>query len=43
MRITYFPVQGVSDWFPQKKITATEEGSRRTETPIEGRKETIKT
>jgi hypothetical protein len=43
MRIIYFLVQGVFDWFPQKKITATEEGSRRTETTIEGRKEAIKT
>jgi len=36
-------VQGVFDWFPQKKITATEAGSRRIETAIEGRKEEIKT
>lgn len=43
MRITYILVQGVSDWLPQKKITATEEGSRRTETTTEGRKEAIKT
>ena len=43
MWITYFLVQGVSDWFPQKKITATEASSRRTETTIEGRKEAIET
>jgi len=43
MRITCFLVQGVSDWFPQKKTTSTEESSRRIETTIEGRKEAIKT
>jgi hypothetical protein len=35
-------VQRVPDRFPQKEVTAKEEGSRRTKATIEGRQETIK-
>jgi hypothetical protein len=43
IQVTYFVVQGVSHWFPQKKITAKEKGSRRTATTTKGRREAVKT